>query len=398
MLYALPNHSLKMLLWTLLMAIPLYSGMGEKRVVGVPRPISGDISDFAWTPEGTHLLIGYKSKKELHIYKNYNGALSHESTFKTVAPVVKIAFSAAQNSLAVGLNNGMVEFFSVNETGISSEDSKRILPQHKELHELSWIGDSPYVLVYRKDREPNEPGIDTHYAHMSVLRIFDSRNGELAQEFTLPHHVLKIEIAPSGRLVAIVMDSHNRKTHSLSLEEQASRQQLHLFSLSENLNAQQVLQTPYLFEGTISGLAWSPDSTYLAALLDTGELSYFTSEGRIEHEYSLPQCKRITGSISWSPIHSCISIPATLDTVQIFSRAQSEPIENISLADYVLKSDPQKPLYATKLAWSPSEDALAILCVDMGYGSASSQKKLIVVPTKIPALKKIKRSNESIAT
>lgn len=271
MLNSLPSHLLRLFLYAIISTSTLLAM--EQR--SLPRPVSGDITDIAWTPRGSRVAVALKTKKSVQIFGD---ELNLETMFNTGAPVRKLVSSSAQHALAAGLSNGTLEIFSCHENAV--ELTATISTKYKEIHELCWIGDSAYILVYFKDREPHVAGTNTFYRNASTLRIFDSRTGTFVKEFTLPNHVLKIDIAPSGKTVAIVTDLHNRREPALSLEEKGILQELQLYSLSDTLEAKPLMQTPYNLESSISCLTWSPDSANVAALLDNGDLQIFDLHGK----------------------------------------------------------------------------------------------------------------------
>ncbi len=352
----------------------------------LPRPVSGDLSAIAW--QGNKVLVGSKTKKSLSIYEPKNNRLDLQATLRTSSPVVKIATSPAQNAIALGLKNGLIEIYSCKDGAF--EDSQHISTTKREIHELRWIGDSAALLVYFKDREPDIAGTDTHYAHTSVLHVFDTTQGSLIKEFTLPHHILHVEPAPSGTSVAIVTDLHNRREDPLCLDEKIVRQELQLYSLNTTLSTEAVMPHPYKPESSIRALSWSPDSAMVAALLDDGSLLLFNPQGALTRQLLLANCQRFTGKIDWSSVTNHLAIPASLDTVEIYAPSESEDIiETIILEDYLTKVDPQKPLFATRTLWSPHTAELLILCHDLGDGACSSHKKLIKV--KIADRKKKQR-------
>ncbi len=359
--------------------------------------ISENFTDFAWTPRGTRIITGSETRKSLNIYDD---KLKLVASAETTAPVEKITCSAAQRALAVGLRDGTIEFFSFNEESLVP--TKSIASPQKQIHELSWIGNSIYLLAYFKDPKPHLPGKDTYYGDSSTLRIFDSKQGSLVKEFSVPNHILKCKVAPSGKHVALIADLHNRRVSALSLNEKNVRQAFQLYSLTDTLEAEPILEEPYIFENGVMALAWSPDSAHIALLFDNGDLKIFDALGNIFRSCSLEECKLVACDIDWSRVNNCLGLPATRDTVQIHAPSQldEKAVEIIALADYVNKTHPKKPLIADKVAWSPSEAKLAITCFDLGDGAVSSKKYLIVANALARPKKQSKNiyQNRSILT
>lgn len=336
--------------------------------------VEGDITDFVWTPRGTHLIIAKKTEKGARVYSR---SLEQIGFLATAQPIIKLACSRAQERLLVGLKTGVLEIFALNDlrSSVSLDIPKRMV------HEIAWIGNSPYFLAYLKNPEPHEPGQNTHYPSQSALGIYDACHGTLVKECIIPDHVLKVAPAPSGGVAALVTDTRNSRNPALSLEEPAIQQALQLFSVSQSLDIQPILKEPLIFVDAIKALTWSPDSSFLAVLFESGLLVMIDAQGTILGEYPLEACQRITGTISWSSIGNLLALPATVEAVHLYDPAKpAEPKDIILLDQYIQRTHARKPLLANKIAWSTTSKDLAMLIVDLGQGAASSLSKLIVIP------------------
>jgi PQQ-like domain len=189
----------------------------------------GMIDDVVFTPDGRSLVITNAADGKARLLDATTGAVRR--TLPVEGHVVEVAVAADGVRAAAGTEVGTIAIVDLQ----SNAKPKTLTPSTQEITGLAFVG-GDLVAAAR----------DGH------VRVFDAATGKRTQDTALPAPIVRMAVAPTGRLVAVADDAHALRV--LSLPDATLR------------------RTLAWHRATVTALAWASASTLIVADND-GELA-----------------------------------------------------------------------------------------------------------------------------